>query len=64
MQRALILSCLAPMGWLNRMTQFKEKAGRYEKSICRFYICPILMASDILLYDATHVPVGEDKNNI
>ena len=57
-----ILSCLAPMGWLNRMTQFKEKAGKSkEKASVGLYIYPILMASDILLYDATHVPVGEDQ---
>ena len=57
-----MLSCLAPMGWLNRMTQFKEKAGKdKEKASVGLYIYPILMASDILLYDATHVPVGEDQ---
>ena len=57
-----ILSCLAPMGWLNRMTQFKEKAGKdKEKASVGLYIYPILMASDILLYDTTHVPVGEDQ---
>jgi tryptophanyl-tRNA synthetase len=53
---------MAPMGWLNRMTQFKEKAGKdKEKASVGLYIYPILMASDILLYDATHVPVGEDQ---
>ena len=52
------------MGWLNRMTQFKEKAGKdKEKASIGLYIYPILMAADILLYDATHVPVGEDQNN-
>ena len=57
-----ILSCMAPMGWLNRMTQFKEKAGKdKEKASVGLYIYPVLMASDILLYDATHVPVGEDQ---
>ena len=57
-----ILSCVARMGWLNRMTQFKEKAGKdKEKASVGLYIYPILMASDILLYDATHVPVGEDQ---
>ncbi len=57
-----ILSCMAPMGWLNRMTQFKEKAGKdKEKASVGLYIYPILMASDILLYDSTHVPVGEDQ---
>ncbi len=57
-----ILSCTARMGWLNRMTQFKEKAGKdKEKASVGLYIYPILMAADILLYDATHVPVGEDQ---
>ncbi len=57
-----ILSCIARMGWLNRMTQFKEKAGKdKEKASVGLYIYPILMASDILLYDSTHVPVGEDQ---
>ena len=59
---AWILGCVARMGWLNRMTQFKEKAGKdKEKASVGLYIYPILMASDILLYDATHVPVGEDQ---
>ena len=57
-----ILGCVARMGWLNRMTQFKEKAGRdKEKASVGLYIYPILMTADILLYDATHVPVGEDQ---
>ena len=57
-----ILSCIARMGWLNRMTQFKEKAGKdKEKASVGLYIYPILMAADILLYDATHVPVGDDQ---
>ena len=57
-----ILGCIARMGWLNRMTQFKEKAGKdKEKASIGLYIYPILMAADILLYDATHVPVGEDQ---
>ena len=57
-----ILSCIARMGWLNRMTQFKEKAGKdKEKASVGLYIYPILMASDILLYDSTHVPVGDDQ---
>ena len=57
-----ILSCTARMGWLNRMTQFKEKAGKdKEKASVGLYIYPILMAADILLYDSTHVPVGEDQ---
>ena len=59
---AWLLGCVARMGWLNRMTQFKEKAGKdKEKASVGLYIYPILMASDILLYDATHVPVGEDQ---
>jgi len=57
-----ILGCVARMGWLNRMTQFKEKAGKYkEKASVGLYIYPVLMTADILLYDATHVPVGEDQ---
>jgi tryptophanyl-tRNA synthetase len=59
---AWILSCIARMGWLNRMTQFKEKAGKdKEKASVGLYSYPVLMAADILLYDATHVPVGEDQ---
>ena len=50
------------MGWLNRMTQFKEKAGKdKEKASIGLYSYPILMAADILLYDTSHVPVGEDQ---
>ena len=57
-----ILGCVARMGWLNRMTQFKEKAGKdKEKASIGLYIYPVLMAADILLYDASHVPVGEDQ---
>ena len=57
-----ILSCVARMGLLNRMTQFKEKAGKdKEKASVGLYIYPVLMTADILLYDATHVPVGEDQ---
>tara|TARA_B100000530_G_scaffold274098_1_gene186904 strand:- start:399 stop:1400 length:1002 start_codon:yes stop_codon:yes gene_type:complete len=57
-----ILGCIARMGWLNRMTQFKEKAGKdKEKASVGLYIYPVLMTADILLYDATHVPVGEDQ---
>jgi tryptophanyl-tRNA synthetase len=57
-----ILGCVARMGWLNRMTQFKEKAGKdKEKVSVGLYIYPVLMAADILLYDATHVPVGQDQ---
>ncbi len=59
---AWILSCVARMGWLNRMTQFKEKAGKdKEKASVGLYTYPVLMAADILLYDATHVPVGDDQ---
>ena len=61
-EAAWILGCTARMGWLNRMTQFKEKAGKdKEKASVGLYIYPVLMAADILLYDATHVPVGEDQ---
>ena len=59
---AWILSCFTPIGWLNRMTQFKDKAGKNkEKASAGLYTYPILMAADILLYQATHVPVGEDQ---
>ena len=59
---AWILSCVARTGWLNRMTQFKEKAGKdKEKASVGLYSYPVLMAADILLYDATHVPVGDDQ---
>ena len=61
-EAAWILSCIARMGWLNRMTQFKEKAGKdKEKASVGLYSYPILMAADILLYDSTHVPVGNDQ---
>ena len=61
-EAAWILSCTAKMGWLNRMTQFKEKAGKdKEKASVGLYSYPILMAADILLYDSTHVPVGNDQ---
>ena len=61
-EAAWILSCVARMGWLNRMTQFKEKAGKdKEKASVGLYSYPVLMAADILLYEATHVPVGEDQ---
>jgi len=61
-EAAWILSCSAKMGWLNRMTQFKEKAGKdKEKASIGLYSYPVLMAADILLYDASHVPVGEDQ---
>ena len=56
------MGCTARMGWLNRMTQFKEKAGKdKEKASIGLYSYPVLMAADILLYDATHVPVGDDQ---
>jgi tryptophanyl-tRNA synthetase len=59
---AWMLSCVARMGWVNRMTQFKEKAGKdKEKASIGLYAYPVLMAADILLYDATHVPVGHDQ---
>ena len=61
-EAAWILSCTARMGWLNRMTQFKEKAGKdKEKASIGLYSYPVLMAADILLYDSTHVPVGDDQ---
>src|SRR4249920_1195139 len=57
-----LLGCLTPLGWLNRMTQFKEKAGKQrENAGLGLYAYPVLMAADILLYRATHVPVGEDQ---
>src|ERR1700751_5927387 len=57
-----LLACLTPLGWLNRMTQFKEKAGKNrEMAGLGLYAYPVLMAADILLYKATHVPVGEDQ---
>ena len=59
---AWIFNCVARIGWLNRMTQFKEKAGsNKEKASVGLYSYPTLMAADILLYKATHVPVGEDQ---
>ena len=61
-EAAWILSCIARMGWLNRMTQFKEKAGKdKEKASIGLYSYPVLMAADILLYDTSHVPVGDDQ---
>ena len=61
-EAAWIFSCVARMGWLNRMTQFKEKAGKdKEKASIGLFSYPVLMAADILLYDATHVPVGDDQ---
>jgi len=59
---AWIFNCVARIGWLNRMTQFKEKAGKdREAASVGLYDYPVLMAADILLYRATHVPVGEDQ---
>ncbi len=59
---AWIFNCVARLGWLNRMTQFKEKAGKdKEQASVGLYVYPDLMAADILAYHATHVPVGEDQ---
>ncbi len=59
---AWVLNCYVPLGWLERMTQFKDKAGRHrERASTGLLTYPTLMASDILLYDATHVPVGDDQ---
>ena len=59
---AWIFNCVARLGWLNRMTQFKEKAGKdRENASVGLYSYPTLMAADILVYRATHVPVGEDQ---
>lgn len=59
---AWIFNCVARVGWLNRMTQFKEKAGKQrENASVGLYAYPVLMAADILVYKATHVPVGEDQ---
>ncbi len=59
---AWVFNCVARMGWLNRMTQFKEKAGKdKEQASVGLYVYPDLMAADILAYKATHVPVGEDQ---
>ncbi len=59
---AWIFNCVARIGWLNRMTQFKEKAGKHrENASAGLYVYPNLMAADILVYRATHVPVGEDQ---
>ncbi|HEU4839292.1 MAG TPA: tryptophan--tRNA ligase [Micavibrio sp.] len=57
-----MLGCITPLGWLNRMTQFKDKAGKdKEKASAGLYTYPVLMAADVLLYHATHVPVGDDQ---
>jgi tryptophanyl-tRNA synthetase len=59
---AWIFNCVARIGWLSRMTQFKEKAGKHrENASAGLYVYPNLMAADILAYKATHVPVGEDQ---
>ena len=59
---AWVFNCVARLGWLNRMTQFKDKAGKdRENASIGLYAYPALMAADILLYKATHVPVGEDQ---
>jgi tryptophanyl-tRNA synthetase len=59
---AWVFNCVARLGWLNRMTQFKEKAGKdKEKASVGLYVYPSLMAADILIYKATAVPVGEDQ---
>ena len=59
---AWILNCVSRVGWMNRMTQFKEKAGiNKENASVGLYVYPNLMAADILLYKATHVPVGDDQ---
>ncbi|MBJ7542654.1 tryptophan--tRNA ligase [Rhodomicrobium udaipurense] len=59
---AWVLNCVARIGWLNRMTQFKDKAGKdRENASVGLYVYPVLMAADILAYRATHVPVGEDQ---
>ena len=59
---AWVFNCVARLGWLNRMTQFKEKAGKNrENASAGLYTYPVLMAADILAYHATHVPVGDDQ---
>jgi len=59
---AWVFNCVARLGWLDRMTQFKDKAGKHkERESVGLYTYPVLQAADILLYRATHVPVGEDQ---
>jgi len=59
---AWIFNCVARLGWLDRMTQFKEKSGKHkERASVGLYTYPVLQAADILIYKATHVPVGEDQ---
>src|SRR5262252_3797087 len=62
-QLAWLLACLTPLGWLNRMTQFKERTAGKNREMAGLglYAYPVLMAADILVYKATHVPVGEDQ---
>ncbi len=61
-QLAWVLNCVARIGWLNRMTQFKDKAGKdRESASAGLYVYPVLMAADIMAYKATHVPVGDDQ---
>jgi tryptophanyl-tRNA synthetase len=62
LELAWIFNCVARVGWLDRMTQFKEKAGKHkERESVGLYTYPVLQAADILIYKATHVPVGEDQ---
>jgi tryptophanyl-tRNA synthetase len=57
-----VFNCVARLGWMDRMTQFKEKSGKHkERASVGLYTYPVLMAADILVYKATHVPVGEDQ---
>ena len=59
---AWVFNCVARLGWLDRMTQFKDKAGKHkERESVGLYTYPVLQAADILVYKATHVPVGEDQ---
>ena len=59
---AWVFNCVARLGWLDRMTQFKDKAGKHkERASVGLYTYPVLQAADILIYKATHVPVGEDQ---
>lgn len=59
---AWLLTCNTPMGWLDRMTQFKEKSGKHkQRASLGLYAYPVLQAADVLIYQATHVPVGEDQ---
>lgn len=61
-QLGWMLGCITPLGWLNRMTQFKDKAGKdKERASAGLYTYPVLMAADVLLYHGTHVPVGDDQ---